>query len=68
MRDLGKAGKLEGVKPIFLLRKLCRAVFSLACALKMKLIRGWSLGRPAVEREKALGRRKPMRVAVLSMV
>jgi hypothetical protein len=65
VRNLGKAGKLERVEPIFLLLRLWRAVFSLACALKMKLMRGWSLGRPAVEREKALRRGKPMRVAVL---
>jgi hypothetical protein len=66
--NLGRVGRLERAKPIFLLETLCRAVLSLACALKMKPMRGWLLGRPPVERGKTLGRMNPMRVAALVKV
>jgi hypothetical protein len=66
--NLRRVGRLERVKPIFSLVKLWREVFSLACALKTNLMRGWLLGRPVVRREKALRRKKPTRVAVLIKV
>lgn len=68
MRNLGKVGRLEKVKPIFLLERLWSAVFDLACASKTKLMKGWLLGRPPAKRESALRRKKPMRVAVLDKV
>jgi hypothetical protein len=68
VRNLGRVGRLERVKPIFLSAVLWKAVFSLACALKMKSTRGWLLGRPLAKRERTLGRKKPMKVAVLGKV